>query len=198
MKIPIRNFVDLVVDGPKRVAGTETEGAIRPHDRPWMACPHHKDEDSKKCCACWNWPGQALVDRLVDENTPPRTPRPIDARMREERDHYRQKYAEKVAECRELRWAGSDVVPLCARCYGDALRSGENTVETFTVAGVLLDVQCNACSTVGPLVVYVVDGFLGDERCGDCLTMSHCEAHKKVSGLYPRDRRRSPHAKDPR
>lgn len=27
----------------------------------------------------------------------------------------------------------------------------------------------------------------GDDHCGDCLSMTHCETHHKITGMYPDD-----------
>lgn len=44
---------------------------------------------------------------------------------------------------------------------------------------------CNGCAKRGAFSAYRVMGDLGDPNCSDCLTMTHCESHHKVEGLYP-------------
>lgn len=44
---------------------------------------------------------------------------------------------------------------------------------------------CNGCSKRGAWPAYRVEGSLGSPDCSDCMTMTHCETHHKVEGLYP-------------
>jgi hypothetical protein len=44
---------------------------------------------------------------------------------------------------------------------------------------------CNGCGKRIPCPGYRVEGSFGDPDCSDCMTMTHCEIHKKVEGLYP-------------
>lgn len=45
--------------------------------------------------------------------------------------------------------------------------------------------QCVGCEKKGLFPTFRVDGHLGNANCGDCLTMTHCEVHDKIEGLYP-------------
>lgn len=54
---------------------------------------------------------------------------------------------------------------------------------------------CNGCAKHGRFPAYRVEGNMGDPDCSDCMTMTHCEVHHKVEGLYPvtdADKERSP------
>ncbi len=44
---------------------------------------------------------------------------------------------------------------------------------------------CAGCESEGLCQAFVVPGYLGDPSCTDCLSMTHCETHHKVEGLYP-------------
>ncbi len=44
---------------------------------------------------------------------------------------------------------------------------------------------CAGCSKPGIHDAFRVEGYLGDPNCSDCLSMTHCETHHKVEGLYP-------------
>lgn len=47
--------------------------------------------------------------------------------------------------------------------------------------------HCDGCGRPGAVKAYEVDGHLGSMDCTDCLSMTHCESHHKIEGLYPRE-----------
>lgn len=73
------------------------------------------------------------------------------------------------------------IVGICPTCA-----DGINARERFERLCVARP-KCAGCDKAGPWDAYRVDDNLGDPNCSDCMTMTHCETHHKVEGLYPLD-----------
>ena len=71
------------------------------------------------------------------------------------------------------------ILGICPACieYVDAKKRWEQPCVSRHV--------CAGCGARGTFDAFRVEGYLGDPNCSDCLSMTHCETHLKVEGLYP-------------
>ncbi len=71
------------------------------------------------------------------------------------------------------------IIGICPKCidYINAKARFERSRVTRSI--------CAGCDARGTFDTFKVGGSLGDPNCSDCMTMTHCESHHKVDGLYP-------------